>query len=163
MKKLTAYVLLFASLIPSVLSGRPVYHCTVTGTESFLSLCCPDPAGPAAPACCPRCANRERAEAERRAADPSRPVPSCTVPSIRVRGDHSTVCACCEVSTFKILSVDPREELPGADSLRAAALQSTLAVEVIDPARAPLHLFQHRGHPISPRQPPPTLYTVLRR
>lgn len=149
MKTLTIHILLVASLAPAVLSGRPIYHCQVTGTESFVSFCCPGSDAPAQKACCARCASREGTE---RTADPSH----------RVRRDRSSVCACCEVSIFQIVTVDPRKELPGADPSRAVDLESTCTAQFIDPVRAPACLFPHRGPPLAAGPPLPILYSVLR-
>ena len=96
MRRTSTVFLLLVTLVPTLLTGRPVYHCLVTGTANLVCAC--EQAGvmagvvgserpeSSAPSCCSR---RESGEANPTAHDAS-------VPRL-VQSDAS----CCEVVIFQ--------------------------------------------------------------
>jgi len=157
MQRLAIHLLLLASLAPAILAAAPVYHCRMTGIDTFRCGCCRAEATGGAGAatevrsCCSR--HRETPPNEDSPAGPRFSSPAAPA-----------VCACCEIVTGRFATVVPREDRAAALALRLApAPHGALASGAALPA-AP----EERAGPGSraflpaPRSPLPAFHAPLR-
>ena len=110
-------LLIVAVLVPSVLAGRTVYDCRITGLRT-LECACSTPA--TTPGCCG--STSEAAPA------------GCCAPSpASIGGTHE--CACCEVSTLRWIAVPP--DKPTEAPLPELSESSYDCAMILVPARRP--------------------------
>ena len=144
-------LLLVVTLVPAVVSGRPVYHCLVTGAESFLCACAPNEPTDEEASCCSRCA---RADADAVAAIPAE--------SPRVRRGGPSLCDCCEVSILHLVTVLPRDDEPRAGPVPTLAFDALpLDADRVSLAREG-GAIRDRAPPGPVRGPVPLEHPVLR-
>lgn len=122
----TTWILIAVMLAPSFLAGRSVYHCHLTGLDSFQCSCSVEAADTAAAgirvacvgddvgddivACCFSSAAADATDTRTAAAGPR--IASCR---------PADSCSCCDVSAFRWLGAKPKSKTD-ATSLPALAL-----------------------------------------
>jgi hypothetical protein len=143
-----ALILIVASALPVLLTGRAVYHCRVTGVESLSCSCAAPAESAASPDCCDDCAPADAGPSPvALAALGSETTGSCSL------GDSSDLCRCCDVTTLRWVGIT---RSPGPDSDERIDLDARLAG-----VPAPLPVISRKIASVAPTRAGPPIDSPL--
>jgi hypothetical protein len=157
MQRVAIHLLLLASLAPTLFSGATVYHCRMTGIESFACGCCPRESK-GEPEAISACCSRHETPAPREATRPEGSSPHVAPP------ETPGLCACCEIVSARFACLELRERSAEdlAQRLAAAPLAPTLDLSVATTIALRIGARGRSQIPPAIRPPLPLFHAALR-